>query len=67
MGDLPKSKNTKSGHIVMGDLPRWKKYEKMISLLWVTYPDGKNMNKDLIVMSDLSKWKKYEKRSHCNG
>jgi hypothetical protein len=24
MGDLPKKEKMKSGHIVMGDLPRWR-------------------------------------------
>ena len=56
MGDLPKNgKNVKCGLIVMGDLPRWKEYEKVVSLLWVTYPSVKC---GLIVMGDLPKMEK---------
>jgi hypothetical protein len=39
--------------------------KKMVSLLWVTYPDEKNVKSDLIVMRDLPKWKKHEEGSHC--
>ena len=45
----------KCGLIVMGDLLRWKEYEKVVSLLWVTYPSGKNVKCGLIVMDDLPK------------
>ena len=47
----------KSGLIVMGNQPRWKECEKMVSLWWVTYPDGKNMKCGLIIMGDLPKKK----------
>jgi hypothetical protein len=43
MGDLPKWK-MKGGLIVMGDLPKKmqkKISKKMVSLLWVTYPDAR--------------------------
>ena len=41
----------------MGNQPRWKECEKIVSLWWVTYPDGKNMECGLIVMGDLPKKK----------
>ena len=44
---------------MMGDLPEWKG-EKVVSLLWVTYPGKKN---GLIVMGDLTKEKKEKKKS----
>jgi hypothetical protein len=71
MGDLSRWKNVKNGLIMMGDLPKWKKWwshcdrwppqKKMVSLWWVTYPGGKNNG--LIVMGDLPK----ERWSHYDG
>jgi hypothetical protein len=53
MGDLPRSKNTKSGHIVMGDLLRWKKCEK-----WSHCYGWPNQMKKIW---QIKKW------SHCYG
>ena len=47
-----------SGLVVMGDLPRWKEYDEVVSLWWATYPNRKNVKCGLIVMGDLPKWKK---------
>ena len=67
MGDLPRNgKNMKRGLIVMGDLPRWKKYDEVVSLLWATYPDGKNVKNGLIMMGDLPRWKKCDMTSVKN-
>jgi len=55
------------GLIMMGDLPKWKKMWKTVSLWWVTYPNGKNVKCGLIMMGDLPKWKECEVRSHYNG
>ena len=42
------------GLIMMGDLPEWKR-ERVVSFLWVTYPEKKKYG--LIVMGDLPKQK----------
>ena len=44
----------------MGDLPRWEKYDEVVSLRWATYPNRKNVKCGLIVMGDLPRWKKYD-------
>ena len=65
------------GLIMTGDLPEWKK-ERVVSLLWVTYPGGrmasllwvtypgKKMKNGLIVWATYP-GKKNEEWSHCMG
>ena len=48
----------KCGLIIIGDLPRWKKYDEVVSLRWATYPNRKNVKCGLIVMGDLPKYGK---------
>jgi hypothetical protein len=52
-------KMCKKWYIVMGDLPRWKEYEKRSRCDgWSTQmEDGKNMKCGLVVMGDLPRWK----------
>ena len=52
----PKQKKCVCGLIMMGDLPEWKR-ERVVSLLWVTYPGGRMASFLWVTYPGKKKWR----------